>query len=46
YGAISRSFQMPADIDNSAAKARYENGVLQLTLPKKSASVAQRLIIE
>jgi len=46
YGAISRSFQMPVDIDNSAAKARYENGVLQLTLPKKSASVAQRLTIE
>jgi HSP20 family protein len=46
YGSVSRSFQMPTDIDNSAAKARYDNGVLQLVLPKKSASVAQRLTIE
>ena len=46
YGSVSRSFQMPTDIDNSAAKARYDNGVLQLVLPKKSTSVAQRLTIE
>ncbi len=37
---------MPADIDNSGARAKYENGVLQLVLPKKSASVGQRLTIE
>lgn len=46
YGAVSRSFQLPADIDNSASKARYENGVLHLTLPKKTAGAAQRLTIE
>lgn len=46
YGAVSRSFQLPLDIDNSAARARYENGVLQLTLPKKTASASQRLTIE
>lgn len=46
YGAVSRSFQLPVDVDNSAAKAKYENGVLQLTLPKKTAGAAQRLTIE
>jgi HSP20 family protein len=46
YGAVSRSFQLPVDIDNSAAKAKYENGVLQLTLPKKTAGATQRLTIE
>lgn len=46
YGAVSRSFQLPVDVDNGAAKAKYENGVLQLTLPKKTAAVAQRLAIE
>jgi HSP20 family protein len=46
YGAVSRSFQLPVDVDNSAAKAKYENGVLQLTLPKKSPATAQRLTIE
>lgn len=46
YGAVSRSFQLPVDVDNSAAKAKYENGVLLLTLPKKTAATAQRLAIE
>ena len=46
YGAVSRSFQMPVDIDDGAAKARYENGVLQLTLPKKAAVAGQRLTID
>jgi HSP20 family protein len=46
YGAVSRSFQMPVDIDDSAAKAKYENGVLQLTLPKKVAVAGQRLSID
>ncbi len=46
YGAVSRSFQLPQDIDASAAKAKYDNGVLQLTLPKKQAGGSQRLTIE
>ena len=46
YGAVSRSFQLPADIDNAAAKAKYDNGVLTLTLPKKLAMAGQRLTIE
>ena len=46
YGAVSRSLQLPADIDQAAAKARYDNGVLSLTLPKKQASGSQRLAIE
>jgi HSP20 family protein len=46
YGAVSRSFQMPVDIDDGAAKAKYENGVLQLTLPKKVAVAGQRLSID
>lgn len=46
YGAVSRSFQLPVDIDQAAAKAKYDNGVLTLTLPKKAASGTQRLTIE
>ena len=46
YGAVSRSFQLPADIDEAAAKAKYENGVLLLTLPKKTSSTPQKLIVE
>ena len=46
YGMVSRSFQLPADIDQSQSKARYDNGVLTLTLPKKQPGAAQRLTIE
>ena len=47
YGAVSRSFQLAMDIDQAQAKAKYDNGVLTLTLPKKLAtSGAQRLTIE
>ena len=47
YGAVSRRFQLASDIDQAQAKARYDNGVLTLTLPKKQAmSGAQRLTIE
>lgn len=47
YGAVSRSFQLASDIDQAQAKAKYDNGVLTLTLPKKQVmSGAQRLTIE
>jgi HSP20 family protein len=46
YGSVSRSVQLPAEIDESQAKARYENGVLKLTLPKKAGGRSQRLSIE
>ncbi len=46
YGSVARSFQLPVDIDNANAKARYDNGVLTLTLPKKTAVSSQRLSID
>ena len=47
FGAVSRSFQLPADIDSTQARAKYDHGVLTLTLPKKqSVAGAQRLTIE
>jgi HSP20 family protein len=47
YGAVSRSFQLAMDIDQAQAKAKYDNGVLTLTLPKKLTTTgSQRLTIE
>ena len=46
YGAVARSFQLPSDIDAGQCKAKYDNGVLTLTLPKKQGGNAQRLAIE
>ncbi|MFZ5487951.1 MAG: Hsp20/alpha crystallin family protein, partial [Pseudomonadota bacterium] len=42
----TRSFQLPADVDAAQAKAKYDNGVLTLTLPKKQSGATQRLKIE
>lgn len=46
FGSVARSFQLPQDVDQSQAKAKYENGVLTLTLPKKTGGNAQRLAID
>jgi len=47
YGEVSRSLRLANDIEQSKAKARYDNGVLTLTLPKKTElDSAQRLTIE
>ena len=46
FGSVARSFQLPVDVDAAQAKAKYDNGVLTLTLPKKQGGSAQRLSIE
>lgn len=46
FGAVTRAFQLPQRVDKDASKARYDNGVLRLTLPKRAASTGQRLAIE
>ena len=46
YGAVARSFQLPVDVDATQAKAKYDNGVLTLTLPKKQGNKTQRLMID
>jgi HSP20 family protein len=46
FGAVSRGISLPQDIDQSQAKAKYDNGVLTLTLPKKRAGGSQNLRVE
>ncbi len=46
YGKVFRSFSLGSDIDEAAANARYNDGVLELTLPKKAAAASKRLAIE
>jgi len=45
-GAVSRSFQLPYEIDLASAEAKYQDGVLDLTLPKRTASAAKQLTIQ
>ena len=45
YGMVSRSFTLPVSVDDRAAKAEYKDGVLNLTLPKKSNGAGKRIAI-
>lgn len=46
FGSVSRSFQLPVDVDQNTANASYENGILQLTLPKKLNNAGKRIEIK
>jgi HSP20 family protein len=41
-----RSFTLPSEVDEAAAQARLENGILHLTLPKKQGPQTHRLTIQ
>jgi HSP20 family protein len=45
YGVATRSMSFGNDVDATAAKAKYENGVLELTLPKKASQQTKRLAV-
>ncbi|MES2365892.1 MAG: Hsp20/alpha crystallin family protein [Pseudomonadota bacterium] len=45
YGKAYRSFTVSNDIDDAAAEAKYQDGVLELRLPKKATAAAKRLEI-
>jgi len=46
FGKVSRSFQLGQEIDDSKAEAKFNDGVLELTLPKRTASPNKRLNIQ
>lgn len=46
YGAMTRSFTLATDVDEKTAAARYSDGVLELTLPKKAGSATRRLQVQ
>jgi HSP20 family protein len=46
FGKISRVFSLGADIDQAGAAAKYADGVLELTLPKKVAAAGRHLTIQ
>ena len=46
YGQLRRSFTLPQEVDDDQAGARYENGVLTLTLPKKVGTGGKQLAIQ
>ena len=45
YGKTLRSFSLGSEVDETASCAKYSDGVLELTLPKKAVSFARKLVI-
>jgi len=46
YGAASRSFSLAQPVDSKQAIAKFEDGVLKLSLPKLSESASRTLKIQ
>ncbi|MBC2730035.1 MULTISPECIES: Hsp20 family protein [unclassified Thiobacillus] len=45
-GRVGRSFALEHEVDEASASARYQDGVLELVLPKKAAAAAKRLAVQ
>ena len=46
HGSVSRAFTLDQDVDDKAAIAKYTDGVLELTLPKKAASSQRKVVVQ
>ena len=46
FGKIQRAFALGQEVDEATAQAKYNDGVLELTLPKKVAAAAKRLAVQ
>ena len=46
YGKVARSFTLAHDVDEAKSQAKYPDGVLELTLPKKPATAGRKLAIQ
>jgi HSP20 family protein len=46
YGKVTRSFTLPQEVDEGKAEAKFRDGVLELTLPKKQAAARKQISIQ
>ena len=46
YGKVHRAFTLGQEVEEDSAQAKYADGVLELTLPKKAAAQAKRITIQ
>jgi HSP20 family protein len=46
YGKVQRSFTLPQEVDEEKAGAKFRDGVLELTLPKKQAAARKQISIQ
>ena len=45
-GSLFRSFTLPTEVDEAQSGAKFENGVLELSLAKKVAQAGRKLAIQ
>jgi HSP20 family protein len=45
-GKVSRAFTLPQEVDEAQVQARFQDGVLELTLPKKQAAARKQITIQ
>lgn len=43
YGMTSRSFNLADEVDQAKVQAKYTNGILELTLPKKAGAARKEI---
>ncbi len=46
YGKLSRTFRLGHEVDQSGAQAKYNDGVLELVLPKKATENAKQIAVQ
>ena len=46
YGSMLRSFSLGNDVNDAEATAKYTDGILELTLPKKETAAAKKLTVK
>jgi HSP20 family protein len=45
-GELYRSFSLPQEVDDAKTEAKYQDGVLSLTLPKKPGTARKQITIQ
>lgn len=46
YGKVARSFTLAQDVDEAKSQAKFNDGVLELSLPKKAVGAGKKLAIQ
>jgi HSP20 family protein len=46
FGKVARAFRLGQELDEARASAKYADGVLELTLPKKAEAAAKQIAIQ
>lgn len=45
YGKVARSFTLPHEVDEAKVVAKYDDGVLKLTLPMKAKATSRKITV-